>query len=282
MERLLQAGPLPSSIRRMTSLDHYLRLALRSRSLTDREFDCVYPVDVRAASRRFWTPLAVAWRVASGLDQLRATRVLDVGSGSGKFCVAAAAQAPGIAFVGIEHRPHLVETARDVSARMQTSNACFSVGDATLTRFDDFDALYLFNPFEENTFDNVEQIDGTVELTFDRYMNDIQRVCTALASARIGTIVVTYHGFGARLPHGYKLLSAEPIGSDRVCFWRKASGHADTRTRALAPSRASDVYPTMSVERSTTPTDDANAETSHLAPERRAVWSSAPPRSTVE
>jgi SAM-dependent methyltransferase len=176
---------------------------------------------VRAVSRRFWTPLAVAWHVVAGLSQLEARRVLDVGSGSGKFCIAAAAQAPDIAFVGIEHRVHLVEAARDVSLRMQTSNARFFPGDATLARFDQFDALYLFNPFEENTFDNIERIDGTVELSPDRYVHDLLRVCTALSSARIGTIVVTYHGFGARLPRGYKLLSAEPVGSDRVCFWRK-------------------------------------------------------------
>lgn len=234
----------------MASFDRYLRLALRSRSLADREFDCVYPADVQAASRRFWTPLAVAWRVVSGLGQLGATRVLDVGSGSGKFCVAAAAQAPGIAFVGIEHRPRLVETARDVSSRMQTSNARFFVGDATLARLDYFDALYLFNPFEENTFDNVEQIDGTVELTFDRYRSDVQRVCVALASARIGTIVVTYHGFGGRLPRGYKLLSAEPIGSDRVCFWRKSSEHADTRTHTVRPPGASGVWSSAAPETS--------------------------------
>jgi SAM-dependent methyltransferase len=210
----------------------------------------VYPADVRAASRRFWTPLAVAWRVVSGLGQLGVTRVLDVGSGSGKFCVAAAALAPDVEFVGIEHRPRLVETAREVSSRMQTSNVRFLVGDATLARFDHFDALYLFNPFEENTFDHVEQIDGTVELTFGRYMNDVQRVCTALASARIGTIVVTYHGFGARLPRGYKLLSAEPIGSDRVCFWRKASEYADTRPHTVRRPRASGVWSSASPETS--------------------------------
>jgi SAM-dependent methyltransferase len=205
----------------MSSSDEYLREALRSRSLADREFDCVYPPHVRLVSRRFWTPLAVAWRAAARLDALNATRVLDIGSGAGKFCIAAAAQAPHIAFVGVEHRSHFVDTAREVSSRMGTSNARFFVGDATRARLDRFDALYLFNPFAENVFDDVEQLDSTVELSLNRYESDLGRIRSALTAARIGTIVVTYHGFGASLPTGYECLSAEPVGSDRLCLWRK-------------------------------------------------------------
>jgi hypothetical protein len=166
--------------------------------------------------------------------------------------------------------------ARDASCRIQTSNACFLDGDATLARFDHFDALYLFNPFEENTFESVEQIDGTVELTFDRYMNDVQRVCTALASARVGTIVVTYHGFGARLPRGYELLSAEPIGSDRVCFWRKAFEHADTRPRPVTALTTHGICPTTNVGRGVAAKDSRNIEPRPLASELRAVLSSTP------
>jgi SAM-dependent methyltransferase len=218
----------------MASSDEYLREGLRSRSLEDREFDWVYPPHIQRVSRKFWTPLAVAWRAAARLDALNAARVLDIGSGAGKFCIAAAALAPHIAFVGVEQRPHLVATARDVASRMGTSNTRFFVGDATLARLDQFDAVYFFNPFEENTFDGIEHLDSTVELSVDRHARDLRRVRSALAAARIGTIVATYHGVGTPLPAGYQCLSTERIGTDRLCLWRKTYDETPARPTAAS------------------------------------------------
>jgi hypothetical protein len=96
--------------------------------------------------------------------------------------------------------------------------------------------IYFFNPFDENAFDDAERIDSTIELSFDRCLTDFRRVRTALLAARAGTIVVTYHGFGGPLPSGYELLSAEPIGSDLLCFWRKTYRSSWSRLRAAEGS----------------------------------------------
>jgi SAM-dependent methyltransferase len=215
-----RAFPMPADDT-MSPLDTYLRDALRTRSLSDHEFDGVYPTDIQRVSRRFWTPLAVVWRAAMRLDALNVTRVLDIGSGAGKFCVATAAQLPHISFVGVEHRLHLVQAARQASSRMGTPNAQFTVGDATRADLDQFDAVYLFNPFAENVFDDEERLDSTVELSLGRYRTDLRRIWMALGAMRIGTIVLTYHGFGAPLPRAYECLHADPVGSDRLCVWRK-------------------------------------------------------------
>jgi SAM-dependent methyltransferase len=238
----------------MPPSDKYLQAALRRRSLSDDEFDCVYPPDIQRVSRRFWTPLAVAWRAAAWLDALHVTRVLDIGSGPGKFCVAAAAQAPNVAFLGVEQRLHLVEAARETSSRMRTLNARFAVGDATLARLDEFDAVYLFNPFAENVFEDNEQVDLTVELSLDRYKRDLRRVWAALAAARLGMIVVTYHGFGAPLPRGYECLDAKPAGSDRLCIWRKTR-EVVIRGRRLMP--ATEGGWATALDMSTSPDDEA-------------------------
>jgi hypothetical protein len=100
-------------------------------------------------------------------------------------------------------------------------NATFAVGDATRAALDEFDAFYLFNPFAENTFEDGHYLDRDVDLSFNRYAGDLRRMRIALLCARIGTIVVTYHGFGARLPAGYDRLRADPIGSNRLCVWQK-------------------------------------------------------------
>ena len=212
--------------------DASLRHALRSRALTDREFDCVYPREIQLVSPRFWTPLPVAFRTAQVLQSLGVRRVLDVGSGPGKFCIVAGAVAPSMEFVGVEHRSGFVATAREVAVRLAVPNAQFAVGDATIAALDDFDAFYLFNPFAESVFEDGDYLKQDVEPSFNRYIGDLRRMRVALVQARVGTIVVTYHGFGARLPADYARLRADPIGTDRLCVWQKKwdDARADRRS----------------------------------------------------
>ena len=88
-------------------------------------------------------------------------------------------------------------------------------GDGSRLSWDEFDAIYFYNPF------------GTLMLAphaspFVRYatiQNTLRRVVQRLAATRVGTRVVTYHGFGAALPTGYTLMSREPAGSDALELW---------------------------------------------------------------
>ena len=83
--------------------------------LTDLEFDRVYPSWVRRLSDMHWTPVEVARRAAALLAVDPTTRVLDVGSGVGKFCLIGALTTRAT-FVGIEQRENLVTVARDTAA----------------------------------------------------------------------------------------------------------------------------------------------------------------------
>src|ERR1019366_6205983 len=97
----------------------------------DWAFDSIYPPSIRAISRRYWTPVDVARRAARLLWRAGARRVLDVGSGVGKFVLVAAGAVPEVRFVGVEQRPHLVEVARRAHEQLQLQNALFVVGEAT-------------------------------------------------------------------------------------------------------------------------------------------------------
>src|SRR5205814_1291422 len=70
----------------------------------DCAFDMFLPEDLGNLSADQWTPLEVALSAASWLKEFGVRRVVDIGSGPGKFCVAAALA--GITeLVGLEQNP---------------------------------------------------------------------------------------------------------------------------------------------------------------------------------
>jgi predicted RNA methylase len=125
-------------------------------------FDRFLPDRLRAASSRHWTPLVVALRVAEWLDELGIRTVVDLGSGAGKFCVAAAL-AGHARLTGIEQRPWLVEAARDLAREFEVDDRVeFIQGVLGNCAVPEADAYYLFNPFGENLFGPDDHVDDEV------------------------------------------------------------------------------------------------------------------------
>src|ERR1700733_5012034 len=195
--------------------------------IPDRDFDTLYPPHVRALSSTFWTPVRVAQRAAKLLAPAPGRRILDVGSGVGKFCIVAASMAHATV-PGIEHRRYLVRVARDAAQRIDAA-ARFIHGDLSAIEWESFDAFYFFNPFYENLRGQGELIDDFVELSQGRFLRDVRIALDALLHAREGTRVVTYYGLGAELPPVYRLVSSECAGSDALKLWIKATRPAEAR-----------------------------------------------------
>ena len=61
---------------------------------TDKHFNQLYPIAVQVMSERHWTPLHIAMQAASFLGERAGSKILDIGSGVGKFCLAAAVHHP--------------------------------------------------------------------------------------------------------------------------------------------------------------------------------------------
>lgn len=185
----------------------------------DVAFDSVYPTEIRRISKRFWTPVAVARRAATLFAAAGVSRVLDVGSGVGKFALVAAATEPLRLFVGIEHRRHLVDIAAHARDELGLVNARFRAADVTRMSWAGFGGVYLFNPLAENLFDGADRIDGRVELSVKRLQRDAWRIERALRQAPLGMAIVTYHGASVRIPGCYVLEACEPAGSDWLRLW---------------------------------------------------------------
>jgi SAM-dependent methyltransferase len=194
--------------------------ALRSGALVDdRVFDAVFPLSARLRSSLYWTPVEVAVRAAGLLADRAGATILDIGSGVGKFCIVAGA-AVHANVRGIEHRPHLVEIAREAAQRIGVG-ATFDGGTIEEQDASTIDGFYLYNPFAENLCAKSEYLDGTVELSTPRFRRDVEATVALLARARVGARVVTYCGFGGDLPDGFVLALRERCAGNRLELWVK-------------------------------------------------------------
>lgn len=189
----------------------------------DQSFDFHLPQRVRVKSAFHFTPVTVARQAARLLAPEDGMRVLDVGSGPGKFCVVAARERPSCAFVGIEQRPALVELAWRLATRLAATNAMFLQGDALELDWSAYDSLYFYNPFGELLLSSSLVLDRTVAPSptrFDQYVAGTRR---KLAALRAGTRVVTYHGLGAADLDGYVLSECVQLGTDHLKLWIKTA-----------------------------------------------------------
>jgi protein-L-isoaspartate O-methyltransferase len=117
-------------------------------STADEAFDELAPSELRELSAIHWTPVDVAIRAATLLAPHREMRVLDVGSGIGKLCAIGALSSCG-SWCGIETHELLVLAARRLARALGiASQTLFVHGDVFSIEWTDFDALYLYNPFE--------------------------------------------------------------------------------------------------------------------------------------
>jgi len=189
--------------------------------LSDDSFDERLPADLRVRASTFFTPVHVAECAARLLTTSPGTTVLDVGAGAGKFCIAAALAVPSCKFIGVEWRPHLVALANALADELAVPNVRFIHGDALDLDWSSFDSFYFFNPFAEQSDESEFRLDRTIDVDPDNFIRCVYGAREKLASARVGTRVVTYHGFGASPPRGYEPSREDPVHCRRLQLWVK-------------------------------------------------------------
>jgi SAM-dependent methyltransferase len=201
-------------------------------ALEDNCFDLIYPPEIRELSERHWTPVKVARRAAEFLVREPGARVLDIGCGPGKFCIVGALTTSG-RFTGVEQRKGLYDLARAAIEQANIPNAEIIHGNVAEINFPNFEAFYLFNPFEEN-LKTMLKIDASVSLSSDLYEKYTEYVARQLAIAPLGTRLVTYCGSSEEVPLGYECLeSSLDYG---LKFWEKTKMHPVRMSPLDAPA----------------------------------------------
>jgi SAM-dependent methyltransferase len=186
-------------------------------SVEDEKFDLIYPRSIRELSSTFWTPIAIAVEAAKLLVTAQGVRVLDIGSGVGKFCLIGASLTDG-RFTGVEQRSDLVAAARKATKDLGFADVEFIHGNVTDIDFSAYDAFYLFNPFEENLFDG-HKIDRAVPLSPELFKRYTGHMSAQLGARPIGTRVVTYMGYADDIPACYSC--EEALFGDDLKLWVK-------------------------------------------------------------
>lgn len=145
--------------------------------------------------------MQVARKAARWLITAPTTRVLDIGCGPGKFCAVGALSTLGH-FTGVEQREHLARVASAMIHAHEIPRVTIIHGNVTEIPFSDFDAFYIYNPFQENILPALK-IDASVETAEFLYLRYIRHVASQLALAPLSTRVVTYVGECEEIPACY-------------------------------------------------------------------------------
>lgn len=185
---------------------------------SDIQFNQLYPASVQSLAQRHWTPLIVARKAADFLAAESNAKILDIGSGVGKFCLAAAHYKPKAFYYGIEQRERLVKYAEKVNEILQYENVFFMNGNFTQIDFREYDHFYFYNSFYEN-MTGTDKIDNSIDYSLELYNYYNRYLYKQLEKKPSGTRLASFYSLEDEMPSGYHIVGTEM--NDLLKFWIK-------------------------------------------------------------
>jgi SAM-dependent methyltransferase len=173
--------------------------------LSDEEFDLIYPKEIQSLSERHWTPVSIIKIVTDFLCLGQGLKVLDIGSGVGKFCLVGASLKPKCEFYGVEFRKSFVTLSNRLKDTYRIKNVHFLNKDILEMNFNDFDSIYFYNSFQER-IDDTASIDNYSEISYELYKEYTKYLFFQFQNMPMGTRLATYHTADFYIPEGYKLV----------------------------------------------------------------------------
>ena len=185
---------------------------------SDENFHLLYPTSIQLLAKNHWTPLNVARQAARFLAAEKNARILDIGSGVGKFCLGAAQFMPNAYYTGVEQRKTLVEHAENAKSKLGLANVSFLHGNFTQLDFKQFDHFYFYNSFYEN-FSFTDKIDNNLDYSSELYHNYAYYLLKQLEQKPAGTRLATFHSLEDEIPKEFLVVGTEM--DNLLKFWIK-------------------------------------------------------------
>ncbi|MEO8823263.1 MAG: methyltransferase domain-containing protein [Ginsengibacter sp.] len=185
---------------------------------SDLNFNSLFPELIQEAAEKHWTRIEVAKKAAAFLATSAESKVLDIGSGAGKFCLVAAHEHPLTHFYGVEQRQNLVDISNDLAKELELDNVLFICDNICNVDFEKYNHFYFYNSFYENV-PGTQKIDYSIKYSEDLYNFYNRYLCKQLDKMPSGTRLVTYHSFGSEIPAGYEVVHTDY--SEFLKFWIK-------------------------------------------------------------
>ncbi|MEP7163414.1 MAG: class I SAM-dependent methyltransferase [Ferruginibacter sp.] len=185
---------------------------------SDTQFNQIYPSAIKALAGKHWTPLSVSRKAANFLAAENNVRILDIGSGVGKFCLSAAYHQPNAFYYGVEQRRNMVSHAEAAKGILHLNNVAFINGNFTQLDFRDYDHFYFYNAFYENIV-GTDKIDDSIDYSGELFNYYNRYLFSRLEQKAAGTRLATFHSLEDEVPPSYHLVGAEM--DDLLKFWIK-------------------------------------------------------------
>lgn len=186
--------------------------------LEESHFCQLYPLSIQQLDKKHWSPLIVVNRVVKFLVDKPNVKILDIGSGTGKFCLAGAYYKPSVSFFGVEQREDLVDQAERVRKLLGLQNVYFKHRNFTQLNLKQYDHFYFYNSFFEN-LNGTDKIDNKIAYSKELYNYYSHYLYKQFEEMPVGTRVATYCSWDDEIPRGYKLVETQL--DNLLKFWTK-------------------------------------------------------------
>ena len=173
-------------------------------------FDKIYPKLYQEHSARHFTPVNIAIKAAKLLVDNPSDKILDVGSGVGKFCCIGSCVTDAN-FYGVEQRKSLTNLANKIKRNYKLKKAHFINDDFKALDFKKFNGIYFFNSFHEY-FDDTCILDESSKVSLMEYKKFHQDLMDKLNECHSGTKLVTYYKFKNKIPSTYQFIDMNETG----------------------------------------------------------------------
>jgi hypothetical protein len=195
-----------------------IKLKLKAgKEVFDDEIDFLLNPSFQPHADRHFTSIYIAQLAVKFLTENGEKHILDIGSGTGKFCLIGGMISTS-KFTGIEYRSDFVEEANKFISAAELTHVQFINANMLDCSFEDYNAFYMFNPFLEHV-DPTATMGSGVQPSETLYHKYNQHVVNQLNNCAEGTRLVTYYINENLIPKSFVI--RKKMIQQTLLFWEK-------------------------------------------------------------